>query len=137
MFLFWTKFAKKGYFCSKTEKVNIVIQFWNFELVLVQNSSLNWQFKFLYLDLFEYAEFNDDVHSFRFRPEISYLFVKIVSLNWNLVPRLILMCIIQWWRSLLPVFSGNILFQIYPKYVFRLKTGKVNITIEFFIFELI
>ena len=30
---FWTKFAQKGHFWSKTEKVNITIEFFTFELV--------------------------------------------------------------------------------------------------------
>ena len=31
--IFWTKFAKKGYFQSKAEKLNIPIEFCIFELV--------------------------------------------------------------------------------------------------------
>ena len=31
--IFWTKFAQKGYFQSKTEKVNVTIEFCIFELV--------------------------------------------------------------------------------------------------------
>ena len=31
--IFWTKFAKKGYFQSKTEKVKTTIEFWIFKLV--------------------------------------------------------------------------------------------------------
>ena len=42
--IFWTKSAKKRVFRSKTEKVNITIEFCIFRLVLVRNSSLNWQF---------------------------------------------------------------------------------------------
>ena len=30
--IFWTKFAQKGYFWSKTNKVNIIIEFCIFEL---------------------------------------------------------------------------------------------------------
>ena len=41
---FWTKFAQKGYFRSKTEKVNITTEFLRFELVMVPNLSLNCQF---------------------------------------------------------------------------------------------
>ena len=39
--IFWTKFGQKGYFRSKTEKVNITIEFCIFELVQVPNFSLN------------------------------------------------------------------------------------------------
>ena len=40
------KFAWKGYFQSKTEKVNSTTEFRIFKLVLVQNFNLNWQFWF-------------------------------------------------------------------------------------------
>ena len=43
---FWTKFAQKGSFQSKTEKVNNTNEFSIFELVQVPNFSLNWQFCF-------------------------------------------------------------------------------------------
>ena len=33
---------------SQTEKVNITIEFYIFEIVLVPNYSLNWHFEFLY-----------------------------------------------------------------------------------------
>ena len=33
--------------------------------------------------------------------------IKIVSLNWNLVPRLIQTCRIQWWRSFFLFSTGN------------------------------
>ena len=47
--IFWTKFALKGCFRSKTEKVNTIIELWLLELVQVPNFSLNWQF-WLFLD---------------------------------------------------------------------------------------
>ena len=37
--IFWTKFAKKGYFQSKAEKLNITIEFCIFELVQEPNFS--------------------------------------------------------------------------------------------------
>ena len=40
---FKTKFAQKGYFQWKTEKVNITIDFCIFELVLIPNFSLTWK----------------------------------------------------------------------------------------------
>ena len=49
--IFWTKFAQKGYFQSKTEKVNSTTEFCIFKLVLVPNFSLNWQFWFFWPDL--------------------------------------------------------------------------------------
>ena len=36
--------------------------------------------------------------------------IKIVSLSWILVPRLIRICRIEWWCSLFPVLTGNTLF---------------------------
>ena len=45
--IFWTKFAQKGYFRSKTEKMSITIEFCMFTLVSVPNFSLNrwfWYF---------------------------------------------------------------------------------------------
>ena len=50
--IFWTKFAQKGCFCSKTEKVNTTIDFCIFELVYLPNFSLNWQFWFFFLSKF-------------------------------------------------------------------------------------
>ena len=44
--VFWTKFAQKCCFWSKTEKENTIIEFYIFELVQVTNTSLNWQFWF-------------------------------------------------------------------------------------------
>ena len=37
----WTKFAPKGHFRSKTEKVNSIIEFWIFELGQLPNFNLN------------------------------------------------------------------------------------------------
>ena len=48
---FWSKFAQKRYLWSKAEKVNVIIEFWLFTLVLVPNFSLNWQFWFFWPDL--------------------------------------------------------------------------------------
>ena len=48
---FWTKFAQKGYFYSKTRKMNITIEFCMFQLVLVRNFSLKWQFWCFLLNL--------------------------------------------------------------------------------------
>ena len=53
---FWTKFAQKGYFRSETEKVNITTEFCMFELGLVSNSSLNWEFWFFGPNLVDFQE---------------------------------------------------------------------------------
>ena len=49
--IFWTKFAQKGCFQSKAEKVNSATEFSTLELVYVQNFSLHWQF-WLFFDQF-------------------------------------------------------------------------------------
>ena len=69
---------------------------------------------------------------FCFRPEIPFLSkygpkIKIVSLGWNLEPRLIRICTIQWWCSL-SLFSTRIQFvgKFGPKIQnckFKLKPG--------------
>ena len=43
---FWTNFAQERYLWSKTEKLNIIIEFCSFKLVLAPNFSLNWKFWF-------------------------------------------------------------------------------------------
>ena len=48
---FWTKFTQEKYWSSKTEKVNITSESWIFRLVLIPNSSLNWQFWYFWSDL--------------------------------------------------------------------------------------
>ena len=48
---FWTKLTQERYLCSKTEKVNIIIESGIFKLVLIPNLSLNWQFWFFWPDL--------------------------------------------------------------------------------------
>ena len=45
-FIFWTKFSQNQYFRSKTEKVDITIEFCIFEVVLELNFRLNGQFWF-------------------------------------------------------------------------------------------
>ena len=47
--IFWTKFAKKGYFQSKAEKLNIPIEFCIFELVQEPNFSASTD-NFYFLD---------------------------------------------------------------------------------------
>ena len=39
--IFWIKFAQKGYFRSKTEKVSTIIEFCMFELAQLLNFNLN------------------------------------------------------------------------------------------------
>ena len=53
---FWTNFAQKEYLRSETEKVNITTEFCMFELGLVSNSSLNWEFWFFGPNLVDFQE---------------------------------------------------------------------------------
>ena len=46
IFNFWTKFVQERYLCSKTEKVNIIIEFRIFKLALLPNFSLTDRFDF-------------------------------------------------------------------------------------------
>ena len=41
----WDQLSRKRYFQSKTEEVNIIIEFWIFELVKVPIFTLNKQFR--------------------------------------------------------------------------------------------
>ena len=49
--IFWTKFAQKGYFWSKIEKMKTTIEFCRFGLVYVPNSSLIWEIRCFRLNL--------------------------------------------------------------------------------------
>ena len=44
--IFWTKFAQKGYFQSKSEKINTTIELCILKSVYIPDFSLNWQFWF-------------------------------------------------------------------------------------------
>ena len=44
--IFWTKFSQKEHFWSKTQNVNITIEFSIFEVIEVPNISLNWHLRF-------------------------------------------------------------------------------------------
>ena len=59
---FWTKFFQKGYFWSKTQKVNIITEFCIFELIWVPNFRIFW------------AKFSQKGH-FRSKTENSHLCV--------------------------------------------------------------
>ena len=73
--------------------------------------------------------------------------VNIVSLRWNLIPRLIRICRVQWCSSLFSFLTGNTLFgQIWSKnqtYYFKLKFGgqpnssleKLMMLFTFFVFD--
>ena len=117
--IFWTKFAQKGYFRFKTERVNTTIEFCIFELNQVPNFSLNRQFWF-------------------FRPSLpKKVFLvkkggKKEHHHWMLHIRINPGTIFQ--LKLTILISWNKFSQ---KGCFRFKTEKVNTAIEFCIFELV
>ena len=85
---FWTKFAPKRYLWSKTEKVNIIIEFCSFKLVLVPNFKLSWQFWFSLPDLPKKGLFG--LKQKKWTPHIFYIILHIqislvrnFSSNWQ------------------------------------------------------
>ena len=90
---------------------------------LVQKNENLWiEAKIYYLDYFEYAKFNGGVHFFWFIPETPFWAnlvqqIKIVSLSWNLVPRLFRIWRTQWWFDF---------FCIRPETPFLGKFGPTN-----------
>ena len=117
---FWTKFAQERYLWSKAEKVNIIIEFCIFKLVLVPNFSLNWQFWFFWPDLPKKGfsglkQKNWTPHIFYIILHIQISLVRYFSSNW------------QFW-----FFGPNL-----PRKLNKSKTEKVIITMEFCIFELV
>ena len=117
---FWTKFTQEKYLHSKTEKVNIIIEFCMFKLILVPNFSLSWQFWSFWPDL----------------PKKGFSGLK--QKKWT---PLIFYTILHFQISLVQNFSSNWQFWFFgpnlPKRYFQSKTGKVNIIIEFCIFKLV
>ena len=67
--------CQKRYFQSETEKVNIIIEFCIFKLVLVPNFSLNWQFWIFWLDLPEKGF--SDLEQKKLTPHIFYIILHI------------------------------------------------------------
>ena len=117
---FWTKFAQDRYLWSKTEKVNIIIEFRVFKLVLVPNFSLNWQFGFFWPDL----------------PKKSFSGLKQKKLT-PLIFHIILHIQIGLVRNFSSTNNFDFLYQICPERYFQWKTEKVSITMEFCIAELV
>ena len=104
---FWTKFTQEKYLHSKTEKVNIIIEFCMFKLILVPNFSLSWQFWSFWPDL----------------PKKGFSGLK--QKKWTL---LIFYTILHFQISLVQNFSSNWQFWFFgpnlPKKVFPVKNWK-------------
>ena len=116
--IFWTKFNKKRLFRPKTEGVNTTIEFCIVELVSVPNFSLNWQFCFFG------PNFPKKVLSVENRKSQLY--------HWIVDIRISLGTKIQLKQTIL-IFWTKFTQKGYPWW----KTEKMNITIEFCIFELV
>ena len=116
--IFLARFAQKGCFPSKAKKVKITIEFYIFELVYVPNSSLNWQLWSFWPDLPKKG--------------VSRLKMKKWRHQWILHIRISLGTKLHLKLKTLCFFV-----QICPKWCFPSKTGKVNTTIEFCIFEIV
>ena len=83
------KFIGGVYFiCFRMEIATLFEQTWSKKLSV---QAENW-----YSDEFEYEEFIGDIYFFCFQPEVFLSYFKIVSGSWNLEPRLIRICRIQW-----------------------------------------
>ena len=161
IFTFWTKFAQKGYFRSKTEKLNITIEFCMFELVYVPNVSLKWTFWFFgpncpkqsisgrklkkwtsllnspYLNYFKY-QVSPWTDNFHFLDQISPKRVFPIKNRKSEHDHLILHAQI----SVGSKFQLKLIILIFwtkfaQKGYFHSKTKKMNITIEFCMFELV
>ena len=157
--IFWAKFAQKEYLQWKTEKVNITIEFWIFELVLVPNFTLNKRFWILEANLpkkgiFSQKEKNEHHHwilhirnslgiKFHFKQTILNFGTKLIQKgyfgqnkksehhHWILYIRIVLGTKFQLKLKILIFWTKFVQIGY-----FRSKTEKVNITIEFCTFEL-
>ena len=106
---------KKGYFRSKTEKMNITIELFIFELVYVLNFSLNWHLRFFGPNLPKNGKQVFPVKNREGERHHCFLYIQIslgskFSLNWQF-----------------KFFGPN----LSKEGISGLKTKKVNITIKF------
>ena len=148
IFNFGTKFAQKGYFLSKTKKVNIIIEFYIFELILAakfhfKRTILNFGIKFAQKRYFRLKtkKVNTTIEFCIF----ELFWVPDFTLNkqfWNLGPNLPRKGIFgpkqksehHHWILHIQISLGT-KFQL-KLTIFTIWTKKVNITIELCIFEI-
>ena len=115
---FWTKFAQQRYLWSKTEKVNIIIEFGLFKLVFVAHFSLNRQFWSFGPDLPKKGF--SGLKQKKWMPHVFYIILHIqISLVRNFSS------------------SWQTIFVFWIKRYFQSKTEKVKIIIEFRISKLV
>ena len=130
--IFWIKFTQKGYFRSKITNVNTTIKFCIFKLILVPNFSLNWQFWFFGPNLLKKSI--SSTKQKKWTPPLN----SSIQINLGTKSQLKL-AILTFWTKFsqkgIPDWKQK---KICPQNrYFRSKTVKVNITIEFYIFELV
>ena len=158
---FWTKYAQKGYFWPKTEKVNITVEFCISKLVYTSSFTLNWQFLHFGPNLpkkgiSDWKRKNwttplSSAYSNKCRYQISAWTGNFDFLDQIWPRRTFLIEILkseyQYWILLIQV-SLDIKLQLKltiltfwtkfgQKGYFRSKSEKLNITIEFCVFELV
>ena len=109
---FWTKFAQQRYLWSKTEKVNIIIEFGLFKLVFVAHFSLNGQFWSFGPDLPKKSF--SGLKQKKWMPHVFYIILHIqISLVRNFSS------------------SWQTIFVFWIKRYFQSKIEKIKIIIEF------
>ena len=106
----WTKFSQKECFRSKTEKVNTTNEFFIFELFLVISFSLNMTFFYFFNQICSNSEHHRWILDFRNSLDTKFQLKLTILIFWT---------------------------KFAKKGYFQSKAEKLNITIEFCIFELV
>ena len=102
LFCFWVEIPFLGKFGPKNQNCHFKLKFGTYTNSNMQNSMVMF-----ILSVFDWK--------YPFWANLVQK-VKIISLSWNLVPRLIRVCRIQWWYSLFLFLIGNTLVrQIWSK----------------------
>ena len=115
--IFWTKFAEKRHFQSKTDKMNNTTEYCMFELVFVSNFTLNKQFWIFGQNLPK-----KDIYAQKQKKWRSWLKSAYFSLGTKFLLKL---TILIFWNKFV------------QKPYFQSKAEKVSTIIEFCIFELV
>ena len=145
IFNFGTKFARKKYSRSKTKKKNITIKFYVFELSITvkfhfKQTILNFKIKFAQKEHFRLK--TEKVNTTIEFCILELMWAQHFTLNkrlWNLRANLPRKSIFgrkrkKWTSPLNSTYSN---FTISSKRIFQVENRKVNIIIEFCIFELV
>ena len=116
---FGPNLPKKDYFRSKTERVNIIIGFCIFELVLVLNLNLNWKFWFFCIKIYPKSLFPVENWESELHHWILHIWIS-VGTKFQL-------------KQAILIFRTK----FDQKGYFWSKLEKLNTTIEFCIFKLV